>query len=186
MQLLLAAVFSHQGVVQLFSHIVHVAVHAVSFLMSFRVWIVVALMVASQGARVSSRESGPDCLPNGDYWYASESEHNKQKLMEDLGCYCKKAGKHLRCSSLFRSTICVNSFQRTLPKTLATSRLAPWVTFWGTPLTVTRSPGVSSTQVASMGDCPSTKQGKRYDQPERTRWFHAEAPAFVSLHHASQ
>ena len=47
-----------------------------------------------QGARVSSnRVSGPDCLPNGGHWYAKESEHNKQKLMEGLGCYCKKAGQ---------------------------------------------------------------------------------------------
>eukprot|EP00913_Durusdinium_trenchii_P025491 g23929.t1 len=54
----------------------------------------------------------------GKKWYVEESEVTKEKLFEDLGCYCKK--------------------------------------------------------VRSVAECPSSKEGKRSDQPERSRWFHGE------------
>ena len=169
--------------------------HVVPGLMSFRMslpWTtgLVALMVTTcstvQAARVSSKLSklDPDCLPPGTYWYNTEPEPNKEKLMKDLGCYCKKAG-HLRsdtcrivfnlfkeafqiiCDNVLLHFVHLGSYFARRPR--STVKLSHWVLL---PL-----------QVASMKDCPNLKWPKTVRQPERSRWFHAEVlccPASVS------
>ncbi|CAK9011260.1 unnamed protein product [Durusdinium trenchii] len=88
-----------------------------------RAWLMASLMwmaVAPKFAlayRVHEEEELTELTP-GKKWYVEESEVTKEKLFEDLGCYCKK--------------------------------------------------------VRSVAECPSSKEGKRSDQPERSRWFHGE------------